>query len=91
MSPKNKSVIILVGMMGSGKSTVGKLLAKLLDYQFIDTDNLIIEKENESINDIFNNKGESYFRNLKVRYYMILIYLIVLLLQEVDYLSIIKI
>ena len=59
MSPKNKSVIILVGMMGSGKSTVGKLLAKLLDYQFIDTDNLIIEKENESINDIFNNKGES--------------------------------
>ena len=65
MSPKNKSVIILVGMMGSGKSTVGKLLAKLLDYQFIDTDNLIIEKENESINDIFNKKGESYFRNLE--------------------------
>ena len=54
--------IILVGFMGCGKSTVGKLLAEQLHYKFIDTDTLIEQNENMSVNDIFSQKGEEYFR-----------------------------
>jgi shikimate kinase len=65
MPYKKSSVIILVGMMGSGKSTVGALLAKSLAYNFVDTDELIIQSEKSSISNIFKNKGEHYFRNLE--------------------------
>lgn len=65
MPHKKSSVIVLVGMMGSGKSTVGALLAKSIGYDFIDTDELIVETEKSSISDIFDNKGEVYFRNLE--------------------------
>lgn len=52
-------------MMGAGKSTVGRYLAKALNYQFLDTDQLIEKKENRTIEAIFKESGESYFRNLE--------------------------
>ena len=57
--------IYLVGFMGSGKSTVGKILAEKLNMNFIDIDKLIEEKEGMEIKDIFEQKGESYFRELE--------------------------
>ena len=54
--------IFLVGPMGSGKSSLGKKLAKSLDKKFIDTDKEIEKKENKPINEIFENNGEKYFR-----------------------------
>ena len=65
MSSKKSSVIFLVGMMGSGKSTVGLRLAQFLGFKFLDTDKMIVEGENLSIVNIFKNKGESYFRDLE--------------------------
>jgi len=57
--------IYLVGFMGSGKSTVGKILAEKLNMNFVDIDKLIEEKEGMKIKDIFEQKGESYFRELE--------------------------
>lgn len=54
--------VILTGFMGTGKSTVGRLLAARLNYSFRDLDSLIVEKEGTSINTIFADRGESYFR-----------------------------
>ena len=51
--------------MGSGKSTVGEVLAKLLDCNFIDLDRYIEEKYKKSISLIFSEKGEEYFRNIE--------------------------
>jgi shikimate kinase len=59
------SRIILIGFMGSGKSTVGKLLATSLDYQYLDTDTLIEKQEAMSVADIFAKNGEAYFRALE--------------------------
>ena len=57
--------LVLTGMMGVGKSTVGKGLAKKLDFTFIDIDSLIEKKEKISINQIFETKGEKYFRSVE--------------------------
>lgn len=57
--------VTLIGMMGSGKSTVGKLIAEKMNYRFFDTDSLIVEKTGREINDIFRSDGEKYFRDLE--------------------------
>ena len=55
-------ILVLIGYMASGKSTLGKKLAKKLNYDFIDLDDFIENKENMSVSDIFKSKGEIYFR-----------------------------
>lgn len=57
--------IILIGFMGSGKSSIGKFLQKRYGYTLIDTDDYIEKQQNRSINDIFATDGEEYFRNLE--------------------------
>jgi len=57
--------IVLIGMMGSGKSTIGFLLSKYLDLNFIDVDKIIEKKAGLKIYNIFEKKGEAYFRNLE--------------------------
>ena len=62
---KLKKNLVLLGMMGSGKSTIGYLLSKSLDIEFCDID-LIIEKEAGcKIAEIFNREGESSFRKIE--------------------------
>jgi shikimate kinase len=60
--------IVLLGYMASGKSSVGKRLSKKLSMRFIDLDDYIIEKEHMSIQDVFKNKGEIYFRQIESKY-----------------------
>lgn len=55
----------LIGMMGSGKSTLGKLLSAQWKKEFIDLDAYIAHKEGSSISTIFQSKGETYFRELE--------------------------
>ena len=57
-----ESNLVLIGFMGSGKSTVGRALAKKWSFTFVDTDSLIEEIEGTSISKIFETKGEEYFR-----------------------------
>ena len=61
-------IIILLGYMASGKSHVGKRLAKQLNYDFIDLDDFIEHNESRSITDIFDSKGEIYFRTQESKY-----------------------
>jgi shikimate kinase len=60
-----KKNLIFLGMMGSGKSTIGYLVSKKLNLKFMDIDNLIIEKTGTSILEIFKQKGEDHFRDLE--------------------------
>lgn len=57
--------ITLIGMMGSGKSTIGKLLAEKLNLKFYDTDEEIIKLTNYSINQIFEEFSEQTFRTME--------------------------
>tara|TARA_Y100001970_G_C13997978_1_gene731803 strand:- start:206 stop:748 length:543 start_codon:yes stop_codon:yes gene_type:complete len=58
-----KKNIALIGHMGSGKSTIGKLLANKLNFLHIDSDKLVERKYGKSINKIFQDYGEKFFRN----------------------------
>ena len=60
-----KKSLILTGMMGVGKSTIGRLLAKKLAVRFIDIDKIIEKQEKKSIKKIFEVFGETYFRKLE--------------------------
>ena len=60
----NKNLVFL-GMMGSGKSSIGNLVSRKLDIPFIDIDSLIVENTGMSVLEIFEKKGESYFRNIE--------------------------
>lgn len=57
--------VVLIGFMGSGKSSVGKILAKQLFKEFADVDSIIEAEQSASITEIFNTKGEAYFRALE--------------------------
>ena len=59
--------VILVGMMSSGKSTLGKKLARLLNYRFVDLDKLIEKDQQIDIPTLFAEKGERYFREVESR------------------------
>ena len=62
---ESKENIVFLGMMGSGKTSIGLLVSKKLNLQFYDIDQ-IIEKELEmSISDIFEKKGEKFFRDIE--------------------------
>ena len=62
---KSKKNLVLLGMMGSGKSIIGKLISKKLKLKFIDIDNAIEKEARMKIAEIFSKKGEKFFRNLE--------------------------
>ncbi len=62
-----KKNLILTGMMGVGKTTIGKIVAKKLKLKFVDIDSLIEKKEKNTIREIFQNKGEDYFRKIETK------------------------
>jgi shikimate kinase len=57
--------VFLVGLMGSGKTHWGRMLAKALNFAFVDTDDLIAHQTGSSIASLFANKGEDHFRQLE--------------------------
>jgi shikimate kinase len=57
--------LILVGFMGTGKSSIGRLAAQRLRFQFVDTDALIVERAGMEVSEIFATQGEAHFRDLE--------------------------
>ena len=64
---KIKKKIVLIGMMGSGKSTIGALLSKKINMKFVDVDTEIEQIEKQTVSQIFKLKGEKYFRTIEVK------------------------
>tara|TARA_B100001027_G_scaffold203507_1_gene164982 strand:- start:382 stop:894 length:513 start_codon:yes stop_codon:yes gene_type:complete len=62
---KSKENLVFLGMMGSGKSSIGLLVAKKLNLNFIDIDNEIEKKLGTTISKIFENEGENFFRKIE--------------------------
>ena len=62
---KSNNNLVLLGMMGSGKSTIGLSLSKKLNTNFFDIDKIIEREENMKVNEIFEKKGEKFFRSLE--------------------------
>lgn len=63
-----KRNIVLIGFMGSGKTSIGRKLARALSYEFIDSDNRIEEEQQKKINDIFAEQGEEAFRRMETEF-----------------------
>jgi len=62
---KSKENIVFLGMMGSGKSSIGRLVSSKLKIEFFDIDDLIEKQMGMKISNIFNSKGESFFREIE--------------------------
>ena len=62
---KSEENIVFLGMMGSGKSTIGKLVSKRLKFEFFDIDNCIEKKSGMKISKIFDSYGEKFFREIE--------------------------
>ena len=62
---KSKKNIVFLGMMGSGKSLIGRLVSKKLKLQFFDIDNIIENETGMKIFEIFEKKGEEFFREIE--------------------------
>jgi len=62
---KSKENIVFLGMMGSGKTSIGSLISKKLGLEFFDTDQCIENELNAKISKIFKQKGEKYFREIE--------------------------
>ena len=60
--PELTKNLVLTGMMGVGKSTIGKILSQKLNLKLLDIDKIIEKNEGQTIKNIFETKGESYFR-----------------------------
>ena len=60
-----KKNLVLLGMMAVGKTTLGKMVAKNHNLEFVDTDSIIENKNSMTINEIFEKRGEKFFRNLE--------------------------
>ena len=59
--------LVLIGFMGSGKSSVGRRLSALIGHRFVDTDELVMQAEGRSVAEIFEREGEDYFRDTEQR------------------------
>ena len=70
MKKRQSIKIFLIGMMGSGKTTVGKILSKNLNLNLIDLDKELEKITNHSIKDIFNEYGEKKFRKMESSYFI---------------------
>lgn len=66
--PMKKKIFYLTGFMGSGKSTVGPIIANTLGWDYYDLDSVIEAKEMMKVSEIFDAKGELYFRNIETEF-----------------------
>ena len=66
-------IVVLIGYMASGKSTLGNILANELNYEFIDLDDYIEKEEKSTVSNIFKLKGEIYFRKMETHYLKVLL------------------